>query len=366
MRRIMLAACAAVVPSLASAHHPDVAGGGGSGAIVTIGASTLEAGQAAVAFIEQYIKISGFDFNSLGANQHAHTMDYISSPAVAAAYGVTDDFTISARLPYVRRADIIDGHKHDNAARPPHVTNLGDSEGIGDVSLLGQYRFYNNIVSGTQVAALFGVKLPTGATNRITSEGDLFEAEFQPGSGSLDGLAGLAFSQRVTTALSFHASGLYIRAGDGTQDTNLGDRFIYGLAATYRLIGAVAGPEGAYAHAGEDHPPGTPAHSHARGTPAHSHAPGTPPHSHAPAAPSFALDAVLEVNGEWQDFQRVAGVRDPNSGGNVVYLSPGLRASAGNVGGFLSVGIPVVKDLYGLQAPPDWRVIAGLSYVFGH
>src|SRR5262245_8559934 len=83
------------------AHHPDASAGGGSGPIATISASTLEAGQSSIGFVEQYIKVRGFDFNSLGANQHAHTMKYINSAAAAFAYGVTNDITVSVRLPYV-------------------------------------------------------------------------------------------------------------------------------------------------------------------------------------------------------------------------------------------------------------------------
>jgi hypothetical protein len=74
---------------------------------------------------------------------------------------------------------------------------------------------------------------------------------------------------------------------------------------------------------------------------------------------------MIELNGEWQDFQTVAGVRDPNSGGNTIYLSPGVRASYGNVGGFLSVGIPIVRGLNGLQALPDYRVLFGVSVALG-
>lgn len=317
----------------AFAHHPDASAGGGSGPIGTISASTLEQGQGAVAFIEQYIKFTNFDFNWLGANQHAHNMKFINNPAVAVAYGVTDDLTFAMRFPYVIRDSVVDGHKHGNPLAPPHVTNLGNSEGFGDVTVLGQYRFFNNQASGTEAAVLFGVKAPTGRTDRITSEGDLFEAEFQPGSGSWDGLLGLALSQRFGS-WSFHASVLYTLTGTGTQDTNLGDRAVYGIAAAYRLIGEV-----------------------------HTHAPGTPPHTHAP---SFALDGVIELNGEWQARQFIANMRDDDSGGNVIYLSPGLRASYGSVGGFLSVGIPVVKHLNGNQAPPDYRVLAGMSYAFGH
>src|SRR6185436_15761309 len=84
--------------------------------------------------------------------------------------------------------------------------------------------------------------------------GETFEAEFQPGSGSWDGLFGLAFSQRLNSALSFHANVLAIATGTGTQDTNLGNRFLYNAALSFRLFGEGAGsPLDAYAHAGHSH-----------------------------------------------------------------------------------------------------------------
>ncbi len=337
MSRVRILAVGAAVSLFAVApayaHHPDATAGGGSGPIATIGASTLESGQLAFAFVNQLIKVQRFDFTRLGTNSEAHSMKYINSAAFAVAYGATDDLTVSLRLPFVRRADVFDGHRHANPVPPPHVTLLGDSEGIGDVTLLGQYRFYNNQASGTEAALLFGVKAPTGKTSERTSEGGLFEAEFQPGSGSWDGMFGAALSQRVG-GWSFHTNGLFIVAGTGTQATNLGNRFHYNAAVAYRLIGEAP----------------------------HAHAPGTAPHYHAP---TFSLDGMVEINGEWQDFQTVAGVRDPNSGGTTIYLSPGVRASYGNVGGFLSVGIPIVRDLNGLQALPDYRVLFGVSVALG-
>jgi hypothetical protein len=31
--------------------------------------------------------------------------------------------------------------------------------------------------------------------------------------------------------------------------------------------------------------------------------------------PAWAVDLILELNGEWEDQQTVGGVKDPNSGG---------------------------------------------------
>jgi hypothetical protein len=100
-----------------------------------------------------------------------------------------------------------------------------------------------------------------------------------------------------------------------------------------------------------------------RSTHSHSH---THSHDHGPepAKQLFTLDLVLELNGEWHDKQIVAGVTDPNSGGNVLYLSPGIRVSMGNFSGFASVGIPIVNEMNGLQSKPDYRVIAGIAAGF--
>ncbi len=79
----------------------------------------------------------------------------------------------------------------------------------------------------------------------------------------------------------------------------------------------------------------------------------------------MALDALLELNGEWHDYQRTAGVIDPNSGGNTVYVSPGLRLTVENWASYVLLGIPVVTDYNGIQATPAWRVLAGVSVVLG-
>ncbi len=57
-------------------------------------------------------------------------------------------------------------------------------------------------------------------------------------------------------------------------------------------------------------------------------------------------------------------MRDPNSGGNVVYLSPGLRLSHERWPGFVSLGVPIINDLNGLQAEPDWRLLTGVAVNF--
>ena len=345
----------AIGANAASAHHPGIGGIGGAGGIFTIGAGTLDQGQFAFSTFVDYLRLKQLSEPTLLANvgNDVHGLQTVGSYAVALAYGITNDLTVSVRLPWVRRTGILEGVQED-PADPATVRDRGTTSGFGDVTVLGQYRFLNNQVSGTQAAVLFGVKAPTGATNLVDPFGETFEAEFQPGSGSWDGLFGAAFSQRLTPALSFHANILAIATGTGTQDTNLGNRFLYNGALAYRLFGETAGephshsPQNAFAHAGHDH------------SRMATKAPMVAaPHGHV------ALDALFEINGEWHDKQRTLGIADPNSGGTTIFISPGLRLTVENWSSYVLVGIPVVNDYNGIQATPTWRVLAGVSAVFG-
>ena len=340
--------------SAACAHHPGIGGIGGAGGIFTIGAGTLDQGQFAFSAFADYLRLKQLSEPTLLANvgNDVHGLQTVESYAVALAYGITNDLMVSVRLPWVRRTGILEAVQED-PSDPAMVRDRGNTSGFGDVTVLGQYRFVNNQVIGTQAAVLFGVKAPTDITDLVDRFGEIYEAEFQPGSGSWDGLFGAAFSQRLNSALSFHANGLAIATGTGTQNTSLGNRFLYNAALSYRVFGETTSephthdPRNVYAHAGHDHSMVTKAPMVAA------------PHDHV------ALDALLEINGEWHDKQRTAGVTDPNSGGTTVFISPGLRLTVDNWSSYVLVGIPVVNDYNGVQPTPAWRTLVGVSAVFG-
>jgi hypothetical protein len=130
--------------------------------------------------------------------------------------------------------------------------------------------------------------------------------------------------------LSLDASGLYTFAGANDEGDDLGDRFVYGLAASYRVVG---------------HPP----HHQHIGIGAHAHT---------------GVDLVLELNGEWHGEQKEGGQADPNSGGHVLYVAPGVRLVHDDWSGHLSVGAPIVRELNGVQAEPGVRAVAGISRRF--
>jgi hypothetical protein len=78
----------------------------------------------------------------------------------------------------------------------------------------------------------------------------------------------------------------------------------------------------------------------------------------------LVIDAVLELNGKWQAEQTISGATDPNSGGNVVFLSPGMSIflstgmsiASNRWSGFVTVGLPIINDLNGLQSEPTYRL----------
>ena len=180
---VAVIASTAIGAGAASAHHPGVGGIGGAGGIFTIGAGTLDQGQFAFSAFVDYLRLKQLSDPTLLANvgKDVHGLQTVESRALAFAYGITNDLTVSVRLPWVRRTGILEGVQED-PADPAMVRDRGNTSGFGDVTVLGQYRFLNNQVSGTQAAVLFGVKAPTGATNLVDPFGEIFEAEFQPGS----------------------------------------------------------------------------------------------------------------------------------------------------------------------------------------
>ena len=351
--------------SPAMSHHPSGTGTSSTGGpIVTIPGTTLQKGASALYLVFEHMSFEELSDAVLEAaaakDQHAHSLATLESPALGYSYGLTDRVMVSVQLPYVVRTGIREAsHHHDEAeeAEEHHhaggeveehheeseTVDRGDTDGIGDLTLFGQYRFYGQD-TGLQASFFGGIKTPTGETGERDDQGELFEAEFQPGSGSWDPMLGLALT-RAQSRWSVDGNVLYTIATEGTQYTDLGDRFHYNGAVTYRLKGGDA--EASHEVA---------AH--------HSHYGQSHNHNHASSSKGLVIDAVLELNGEWQAKQNVSGETDPNSGGNVVFLSPGLRVASNSWSGFVTVGLPILNDLNGLQSEPTYRLFGGVLVGF--
>lgn len=335
--------CAALIiagtSSPARADHPSIGGGPAtSGPIITMSAVPMPKGSIAAGIRLGYFEPDRLSDDELtsraGDHIHAHGGDYMLSAAIGAGYGLTDEITIGFSLPYLKRAELREGeHGHGPGGGAVNsVVELGSSEGIGDLSLLGQYRFAHSDEGNWLAAIVAGVKVPIGATHERNRQGERFETEHQPGTGSLDPLLGVAFTKGLGSA-SLDASLLYQISTEGAQATELGDRLQYNLALTYRLDGG----EVPHGHDGE----------------------AEAPHGHS------AWDLILELNGEREGRQKIAGDSDPHSGGNIIYLSPGIRhVSASGWSAAVSVGIPIEQRIRLSHPEQAWRMTAAISRSF--
>jgi hypothetical protein len=223
----------------------------------------------------------------------------------------------------------LDAEEHDEDF--PEIVDLGDSNGLGDLTLYGQYRLIGDRTAS--VSALLGIKAPTGKTNVNNNLGQRFETEHQPGSGSWDALAGLAATQQWSKT-SLDGNILYSIAGDGSQSTNIGDVFNYNLALSRRFTMTGKRKSGA----------------------------GASSQSNV----TNSWDLALELNGEWRDMVSISGEQQHNTGGNVVYLASSLRFNSRNRwSAYASVSAPVIENLNGVQSDPDFRLFVGISTSLG-
>ena len=304
---------------------------GAAGAIMTTPGATLPKGKFVVGVSVQSIEIDDISDAKLeaagAADEDVHSVDSFLSVHANFAYGLMDNLTVGLSMPYVDRSNIREAHSDMGVGE---AELAGDSEGIGDMTLFGQYRFFYNETH--DAAILAGLKTPSGVTGVREIEGGEFESEQQPGSGSWDPFIGLAYNNSWGK-IGFSGNFLYTFVTEGSQETDLGDIFNYNLALAYRTTI----PQG-----GHDH---------------HEH-------EHQGNIIDY-IDLVVELNGDSRQRVNIAGNSEENTGGHTLYLSPGIRVGLGHsVSLYTSVGIPIVNELNGLQSEPDYRVIGGVSVTF--
>lgn len=237
---------------------------------------------------------------------------------VTAVSGLTGDFTLGLTLPILQRR-----LRFDTAAGERRTIS---ADGLGDLTLVGAYRFYRRDVARgtTQLSFLGGLKLPTGATALTGADlpqltgtpGTRLPPTLQLGSGSVDGIVGLAAFQNLDR-LSFYADVQGKLNTEGAQDFQAGNRLFYDVTVDYVLL------------------------------------------------PRRNLFLILELNGVHTGRAEQAGRTVEDSGGDLLFLSPGLQ--------YLlipplilegSVQVPLLRHPNGRQLVPDYSVVVGLRYLF--
>lgn len=273
---------------------------------------------------------SDFELQALASQGiDAHSTSYDVNIGLGAAYGITHELTISIEVPYVR---------HDNirAAGPGlGVEHLGSVAGVGDVSLLAKYRLTPEGSAG--FALIGGFKVPTGSTHERDRFGNRFETEHQPGTGSWDLILGASAGTKLGR-LNLAASAIYQLAGEGAQNTKLGNRLQGGIALS-RHFGPLENE-----HGDDDH----------------DDARHNAPHPH-----SSSWDAFVELAGEAEGRQQIGNVVERDSGGKWVWVAPGATfTSASGWSASAALAVPVWQRIRSSHPSNADRFMLSLGHGF--
>jgi len=342
--RAPLTALLAVCASPASADHLGPSGFGSGGGMTVFSPDTLDGGHWAAGFRLTYTRPeqrSDEELEALAAQHiHAHNTDYNLNASLGAAYGINHHLTVSLELPYVRRDDLREGeHSHVDGDALNEVEQLGSVAGIGDMNLLAKYRLTEG--EGPGFALIGGIKMPTGSTHRRSPDGERLETEHQPGTGSWDPIFGGSGSVRVG-AVQLTASALYQLSTRGTQDTRLGDRLTGGIALSHRF-----GPA-PYEHSAT-----------------HNHHHGDELDEQLEEHARSSWDGFVELAGEWEGRQKIGGEIEEASGGEWVWVAPGLRFnSASGWSAAAALAVPVWQEIRASHPDNRYRFSLSLGRAF--
>jgi hypothetical protein len=338
---LLLATACCASPALADHLGPSGFGSGGGSSV--FGPDTLDEAHWAASLRLTYTRPeqrSDATLAQLAAEHiHAHNTDYSARAGIGLAWGVTHHLTVAAELPYVRRDDLRESaHAHVGGVSVNGVERLGTVAGVGDMSLLAKYRVTEGDREG--LALIAGIKLPTGSTHKRSPDGERLETEHQPGTGSWDPIVGLSASLPLES-LTLSASGLYQLSRRGAQRTRLGDRAQGGIALSHRF--------------GERSPAHAQSHNHHHGDEL----------DHHEERPRSSWDAFVEIAGEWEGRQKIAGVAEPESGGAWAYVAPGVRFNASSGwSASAALALPLWQHIRASHPDNKWRVVLSLARGF--
>ena len=311
-----------ITASIALADHGP--GTSGSGAF-TESAETLQPREwsATVRFDWTEFDTPGDD--EIAGKERFELIDRALLTTLNVGLGVTDNFQLGLVFGYYA-AEGSREIEHEHEAAAPAVAHgeggpqfsTSDPDGWTDLWLTGKVRVYRG--SAGQLALYGGVKFPVGDDRVINSAGERLEPAATPGSGAWDGMFGAAGTVSLAPGLALDASAQYTLRGE-KHDYRLGNRFDAGVALGWRILGE----------------------------------PKT--------FPQVSLQAEADVRSVAKS--QASGAHDSNTGGTVLFLSPGVRVrfhehAAWSVG----VQIPVVQDLHGDQVGTLFRLTSSVNLTF--
>jgi hypothetical protein len=233
--------------------------------------------------------------------------------AATVGYGLSNDWSVSARIPLIDRLHVHDLLDEDTGELGP--TERWQFTRLGDVEVLARRQFAPRDGGADSFAAYGGLKLPTGSFHVDNDEGVRAERSLQPGTGTTDLVLGGA---------ARHVFGL-------------ADALVAQVGWTHPL------------NSREDYRPG----DHVQASAGWSHA--------------FSHDwgSVLQLNLHWRGHDSGEQAEPENSGATTVDVSPGLTFATGDQSTLYAyLQLPVYHRVTGIQLVPRYAVALGWTRDF--
>jgi hypothetical protein len=139
-------------------------------------------------------------------------------------YTISNKFSLDLFIPMVRQERTI--------SSTSGFTDFDQTQGLGDMVILPKYVISDQLIIG------LGAKIPTGISNK-TDNGIALVADLQPGSGAVDGVFYLAYSNYLGGRKSFGYFGTSIYRRTGKNKSYLGNS-TYQFGNELQLIAGIA------------------------------------------------------------------------------------------------------------------------------
>lgn len=207
-----------------------------------------------------------------------------------------EGLVLLARMPWVNKR--LEERVDDGPAAIDHAQGPGDLEVLARARVLS---FGGSRAARGFVSAVGGFVAPTGRNGLVDASGEHLETHLQPGAGAWSGLAGVA--------AALPAGGSIVEVNlTGRWNGENGEGYRYGSALLY----------------------------HATAT--------------SPALGAWRLMLGLDGRSAARDRVAADGTTDPNSGGSVLYIAPGVRVTpVPQLVLEAGAQVPVAESLFGVQ-----------------
>lgn len=260
-------------------------------------------------FIKQDQLRAGSGKTSVDAGEATEIRSINRNLVASLDYATASGWGVTASLPLVARS-------HDHVINDTQEAEAWNFTELGDMRVVGHYRFPVAAFQASSYGIDFGAKLPTGRTDIANADNSVAERALQPGSGSTDLIVG-GFYRRT---LADSASGWFA--------------------------------QGTWQHAVATYDGFEPGDQVALNTGMHH-------------AISSALSVMLQLNMVHKEHDAGANAEPELSGGSVVSLSPGVSyAVTPNSRLYGFVQKPVYQYVRGTQLTADWTAVVGLNHIF--